>query len=365
MGGAELHVLNLLGALTRRGHRCAVAPMCLPFTLREQFLDRGVEVLPLGDRRRRDFPGSPVRLGALIRRWRPDIVHAHLFLAELTVAASSLARDDAGRVVTFHNLAYDSHPADRHWRRFRRRVERLSAACAFDRRLAVSTAVANHYQAHLCLDDVTVMFNASSVPLSDSVRKVGRSEIRGRHGLTDRENVVLIPGKLRQEKGHAVLFEAAALLRERAVPVHVLVAGEGPLRAELEDARRRLSLVQEVTFTGRLPHPVLLEYMTAADVVVLASSQEGYPLSGIEAISLGMPLVATQVGGLPELVEDGVTGWLVPPGDARALAATIERVLKDPETRRVVAERGAAEVRRRHNSDRIAQLHEDVYHSIR
>jgi glycosyltransferase involved in cell wall biosynthesis len=162
-----------------------------------------------------------------------------------------------------------------------------------------------------------------------------------------RSKEVLCVGRLSSEKGHRVLLEAVALLRDRGVELRCTIVGDGPLRAELEAyALSRKALDGHVTFAGALPVGDVIERYRTADVVVLASFSEGVPMVLIEALALGRPVVATAVGGVPELVRDRETGLVVPPGNAAALADAMQWVVEHPVESAALGLAGAALVQR-------------------
>jgi hypothetical protein len=137
------------------------------------------------------------------------------------------------------------------------------------------------------------------------------------------------------------------LLRDRGAQLHCTIVGDGPLRAELEDyAVSRTALDGHVTFAGALPVGEVIERYRTADVVVLASFSEGVPMVLIEALALGRPVVATAVGGVPELVRDHETGLVVPPGNAAALADAVQWVVEHPVESAALGLAGAALVQR-------------------
>lgn len=141
-------------------------------------------------------------------------------------------------------------------------------------------------------------------------------------------------------KGHRVLLEALAALRARHPRLRCWLVGDGPLAAELRQHVRALGLEGCVRLWGRRDDVPRL--LAATDVFVLPSLQEVTPLAITEAQLAGLPVVATDVGGIPELVRHGESGWLVPPGDARALAAALDAVLSDPGLARRLGEAGRA-----------------------
>jgi glycosyltransferase involved in cell wall biosynthesis len=147
------------------------------------------------------------------------------------------------------------------------------------------------------------------------------------YGLEPGSQIVGVIARLEPEKGHPTLLEAwPAVLR--AVPdAYLLIIGEGSRREALESLVRDLRIAHRVVFTGRRDD--VPEVTAALDVAVLPSYREAQGLSILEAMALSRPVVASNVGGIPEMIDDGVTGLLVPPHDAEALSAAIVRLLRD------------------------------------
>jgi len=128
-------------------------------------------------------------------------------------------------------------------------------------------------------------------------------------------------------KNLGLLLEACALLRDCGVKFQCAMIGDGPLRAELEEQRRQLGLKEVVQFTGALEQEEILHWWQRATVAVLTSRNEGMPVCLMEAAACGVPAVATAVGGVPELVQEGLTGLLTVPGEPEPLAAALARLL--------------------------------------
>jgi colanic acid/amylovoran biosynthesis glycosyltransferase len=162
-------------------------------------------------------------------------------------------------------------------------------------------------------------------------------------------------GRLSEEKGHLVLLEAAAALRAAGRALEVALVGDGPLRAALEARIRALGLEAVVKVCGAMDGDGVRREIEAARALVLPSFGEGLPVVIMEAFALGRPVIATAVAGIPELVEPGRSGWLVPPGSAEALASAMAEVLDAPAT--ALAAMGAcgrAAVLERHDAAREA-----------
>ena len=132
-------------------------------------------------------------------------------------------------------------------------------------------------------------------------------------------------------KGIEYLLSAAAALRREFPALRVEIAGSGPQREKLEEAVAHAGLGGQVKFLGWIDD--LTSVLPRWDVFVMPSLEEGFPIAALDAMAAGLPVVATSVGGVPELIEDGKTGWLVPPRDAEALASRLRLLLCNPELR--------------------------------
>ena len=161
-----------------------------------------------------------------------------------------------------------------------------------------------------------------------------RDELRAELGLDG--DVLVFAGRLGPQKAVGVLLEALG----RVSDVTLVIAGDGPERAALERRVAELGLDARVRFLGSVPRETVLRLFRAADASVLPSAWENFPHTVVEALAVGCPVIATAVGGVPEVVRDGENGLLVPPGDSAALADAIERFFGDASLRERL--RGAA-----------------------
>ena len=155
-------------------------------------------------------------------------------------------------------------------------------------------------------------------------------------------------GRLRIRKGVEVLLEALRELRRRVPGAALRVAGNGEHRAPLERRTKELDLESAVAFLGACDAARVRTLLRGAAALVVPSTYEGMPLVVLEAMEAGVPVVASRVSGIPEVVVDGETGWLVPPEDPEALARALERVLTDPEEARRRGGAGRARIEERY-----------------
>ena len=163
-------------------------------------------------------------------------------------------------------------------------------------------------------------------------------------------------GRLSEEKGQLLLVEAAALLKAQGVAFEIVLAGDGPLRGEVERSIAQHGLEKCVRVMGWMAADQVRDAIRASRALVLPSFAEGLPVTIMEALALGRPAVTTAIAGIPELVEHGVTGWLVPAGSLEALAVAMRAVLEESPARlEVMGRTGAELVRRNHDAGREAQ----------
>ncbi|MEO0409449.1 MAG: glycosyltransferase, partial [Cyanobacteria bacterium P01_A01_bin.135] len=162
-------------------------------------------------------------------------------------------------------------------------------------------------------------------------------------------------GRLSEQKGHLMLIEAAGLLAKEEIPFDLVLVGDGPLRSPIEQRIRELNLAEQITITGWASSDQVQDYIIQSKVSVLPSFAEGLPVVIMESLALGRPVISTYVAGIPELVEPGRSGWLVPPGAVEALADALKASLTTPdESLEAMGADGKQRIRRYHNASREA-----------
>jgi glycosyltransferase involved in cell wall biosynthesis len=329
--------------------------------LRAVLEEQGVEWFSCEARSRADFPLAMLRLARHLRNKQIDIFHAHLFEPSVIgLPAAVLARTPV-RVLTRHYSDYHTR-IDKRWH------VRLDQMCTWlsHRVIAVSQHTAEHMieAEGAPPDKIRTILNGIDF---DRVYVSGNDTVaRIRHEFVDGDkdaHLLLIVGRLHPEKGYEYLFAALPEIRRRIKrKVILLVAGQGPYEEEFRERVRSLGCEDMVRFLGfRRDAPDL---MAAADLVVLPSVAEAFGLVLTEALYLGTPVVATQIGGIPEIVDHGVDGVLVPSGDSHALAEAIVSLLTDPERRRAMAGAGREKVIRKFQFEAMVRAYERVYEEL-
>jgi glycosyltransferase involved in cell wall biosynthesis len=257
----------------------------------------------------------------LLRRERPAVFHAHLswpLAAKYPLAAAVLARVPA--VIATVQLVPQFEPS-------RSSLLQLRAlAAGVDRYIAVSRDVARQLveRFHWPGRKITVVYNAARLEPS-TARSI--DALRGELGAVDGEPIVFTCARLDPQKGHRVLLDAAAELPG----VRFALAGSGPEEVTLEAHAERVGVRDRVTFLGHRDD--VPDLLAACDIFALPSLYEGSSLAVLEAMGAGRAVVSSAIGGTDELIEHGDSGVLVPPGDARALASALRRLVGDDGTR--------------------------------
>jgi glycosyltransferase involved in cell wall biosynthesis len=191
-------------------------------------------------------------------------------------------------------------------------------------------------------------------------------ELRARLGLAPDRIVVLGVGRFIPAKGFASLIDAFAGARSKRAELHLVLVGDGAQREELLARTRAAGVSDDVSFPGTAAHDEIPAYLAAAQMVVVPSVHagglvDGLPNVALEAMAAGRPLVATRVGGLPQLVRDGETGLLVDEADSAGLADAILSLAHDPAVGEQLGERARAEIRERRSWDAVARRFVEVY----
>jgi glycosyltransferase involved in cell wall biosynthesis len=184
-------------------------------------------------------------------------------------------------------------------------------------------------------------------------------EARGRLGLPDKAPVIVCLANFTPTKGQAVIVDAIPALAERFPGIRAVLAGDGPELPALRERAAARGVAGRVLFPGSFNEP--WDLLRAADVFVLASEIEGLPLVVLEAMGQGVPVVATDVGGMPEAVIDDMTGFLVPPRDPAALTTAIARILSDPAVALRMRQASLARFEQRFTMRRMLESHRDLY----
>ncbi|MFL6281342.1 MAG: glycosyltransferase family 4 protein [Vicinamibacterales bacterium] len=347
--GGQNQVLTTLMGLRALGHRTMLVAHS-EGELRQRAAE-GLDLIPLAPKTEMDLTAA-WRLSRIIKRLKPDVVHAHdphaVAMAALALSMSTqLAKPPlvAARRVDFH-LRGNSLSR---WKY--RQVDCFICASEAIRQMLIGDGVpaARTVAVHEGID-------------IDRVERAEPANLRGELWLPHQAPIVGNVAALVPHKGQRHLIEAARAVVQQVPDARFIIAGEGELRPALERQIKEYHLEKHVLLAGFRPD--VLSVHQAFDIVVRSSVTEGLGTSLLDAMAAGKPVVATRVGGIPEVVADGQTGALVAPRDHDAMAAAIVRLLNDQTLRRQMGDAGRARVRALFSADRMVQNTLNVYRQV-
>ena len=373
MGGPALHVAYLSSGLRSRGYETTLVAGSL--ALGEESMagvagELGVPVVTVPELHREISPLRDLRavyhVADLIRRQRPDILHTHTAKAgAIGRLAAMLAGDARPPIVvhTFHGHVLRGY-FDPVRSTFFRLLERSLA-----RRTTALVAVSPEVRDDLVGLGVAPREKFTVIRLGIELdERVGSGrnglgpETRRVLGVAETRFVVGWIGRMTGVKRTDDVLLAVRGLRERGVDAVLCMVGDGPDRDAVEQRAHDLDIVRHCLFVGYQDE--VAPYYAAFDALILPSANEGTPVSAIEALAGGRPVVATRVGGVPDVVRDGIDGYLVEPGDVDAMAARLADLAADPPLRHRMGEAGRASVHERYSVDRLLDDVDRLYREL-
>ncbi|MFH1690675.1 MAG: glycosyltransferase [Candidatus Eisenbacteria bacterium] len=347
-GGAERQTSELVRRLPRDVFEPVVCCLHGSDVLGDEMEDAGVRVIYLG-KKGGIFSGTTLRLADIIRRERPAVLHSYLFSANWR----SLL---AGRLARVPFIISSVRNVDIHSQSATVAIEWLLAGLT-DRVIANAEAVKDHVsRRHLIpAEKIHVVYNGVALERAEGRTRGGASSETGGanagDGVSDRGGRVAMIASLTPKKDHGTFLEAVRLITRDAPDARFLIVGDGALRDELTDRVTSMGLSDVVELTGARDDIGVI--LSEIDVSVLTSLKEGCSNVVLESMAAARPVVVTDVGGNRELIENGVTGYIVPAGDAAGIARHVLELLGDPDLRQRMGAAGRTRVRSRFTADRM------------
>jgi glycosyltransferase involved in cell wall biosynthesis len=340
-GGAEQLLASLLPEMRRQGAHVEVAALFdWPEDLGAELQREGVPVHRLHLSGPSALLDAVRKLRRLGRERQPDIFWGHLYYGN---AFAWLARWLAGRgalVVTLHSESFLSSPPASARGKLAVALERQVLQAA-NYRVAVSAALRADYTSFFDCADMAVVHNGVDCDRLAAVIPADPAAVRAAFGYTADEFLIVTPARYIPKKGHAVLLDAIETLRvAHEFAPKVLLCGVGPLLEPIRADVAARGMSDQLTIAPVIPHERLLPLIAAADAVVLPSLYESFGIAAAEAMALGTPCVLSDVDGFRELTAGADCALMVPPGDAKALAAAIYRLDSEPLLRADLGKRG-------------------------
>jgi len=349
--GAEKQMVLLSKGLPRDRFRVEAAVLTRTGPLEAELAEAGVPVTTIGKRHKVD-PLALDRLTRFLKAGQFDVVQTWIFAAN--AYGRIAARRAKAPVVVTTEMAVDL------WKgKVERAVDRRLATWC-DRLVGNSQAVVDFYRGLGVPDDRLEMIYSGIA--DEPAPSVDRAAVLAELGFPADSILVLFAGRLAAQKRVGDLLKTLDLLQHIQPNLRTAIAGDGPLRAELETTAGHYELGDKVRFLGHRDDVPRL--MAASDLVVLPSEYEGLPNVLLEAMLLSRPVVATSAPGTTEVVVDGVTGALAPIGDAPRMARAIRDLVRDPDRSRAMGEAGRARVLADFRADAMVERFADLYERL-
>jgi glycosyltransferase involved in cell wall biosynthesis len=372
MGGPALHVAYLSAGLRDRGYETTlvaghVSPgeQSMAYVAEEQ----GVPVLLMPHLHREISPVRDLlatfRLAKLIREQRPHILHTHTAKAGAIGRFAAVLAGKARPPIVVHT--FHGHVLRGYFGRYRtaifRGLERMLARVA-DTLIAVSPEVRDDLVALEVAPAEKFTVIRLGIDLDERVAAAEEARRRTRRimGIPDHRFLVGWIGRMTGVKRGADVLRAFRLLRDQGIDATLCMVGDGPERDQLEQLAGELRLMHDCLFAGYQED--VGPFFAAFDAFVLPSANEGTPVTAIESLASGCPVVATRVGGVPDVVEEGVDGFMVEPGDLDALADRLARLAADPELRARMGAAGRERVLPRYGVERLIDDVDGLYRTL-
>ncbi len=350
VGGAEGMVADIATGLDPQQFQVMVACIGPPGPLGQELQRAGHPVFSLGlDIRRTPALKIVKAVRRLVRELRPDILHTHLYHPNLYGRLGALGLGLKGVVATIHNLY--------HRVKFHRCLLNSLLGRIFDYVLVFSPQVAKDVRRYDLVPSRRLRILSPGVRVGDLAGRQSPEEAKACLGVGG--FCVGTVARLEEQKGLEFLLAATALVQGEIADLNVLLVGDGQRRDSLRQFARNLNLEGVVQFLGsRRDVPKLLRAM---DIFVLSSLWEGIPLTLLEAMEAGLPVISTRVGRAAEVIRDGENGRLVPAGDAKALATAILELYRQPEWRRQWGQQARHTIVEHYSLDHFLRQFAEIY----
>lgn len=367
-GGAERHIVDLAANMDRDEFRHTVCYLRPPDTLAAEMRAVGVAVIGLELPGKHPFLSAATRLLPILRSHRPDVIHTETYDADISARLVRLAGNRTPIVTSIGNLAYEPEMvAMAGWSPTKvavlRSLDWLSARWSTPQFVAVSHFVERSAIKRLKVPPARIrtIYNAVN-PDALHCAPDQSSQLRQSLGIPERGFVYLTVGRVDPPKGHRHLLHAFARLVASQPDAYLVVVGDGPSVGEVHRLAGELGIAERMRMPGsRADVGVFLEM---ADVFVFPTVFEGFGLALVEAMFKALPCVASRIGPLPELITDGETGLLVPPGVSDELAAGMANLYNDPARRRAMGAAAQQDASRRFHIQVLAPQWEQLYREL-
>lgn len=347
IAGAQSLVVNILKYIDRKLFDICLCVLYPSYNtkLDLELLKEKIPVYYLGKHRGIDIRMIS-RLNRILNNFKPDIIHTHMYITRYPLIPTLVNRIPI-RVHTLHTLAQQEVDF----------AGQIIQWLAFNFFNIIPISVSDNVAA-----SVRKVYGVSSVTIYNGVPVERFIPIKTSTGDKKEETVFINISGFRPEKNHRLLINAFTRVSKIKKGIKLFLVGDGPLRSDIEKLVKEKKLQNKITFFG--VRSDILKLLEKSDVLVLSSKREGFGLTIVEAMAAGKAVIATAVDGVPELIETGITGVLVPPNDPSALAAAMIKLADDPGLRIKMGEKGRKQAIKQFNITNTVRNYENFYMSL-
>jgi glycosyltransferase involved in cell wall biosynthesis len=365
-GGVQSHIMGLSNQLTKKGHEVIIITKQPEHNAKDKILHKNQSfrvsnIKPMIPFTKVFIPPNISEFKDILKKEHFDVVHAHHAFTPTSLAAIMLAtKENIPTVLTNHSLfyAYDSHsfwsPFGHSLLPFRNALNKI------DKIISVSHAAAKFIEYFTDQENTLVIPNGVDIELFYP-RKIIQNQI---NSTFFHKPSILYTGRLDYRKGLHVLLRSLPLILKKVPQAQLLVVGDGYMQHFLNLMKNYLNIQENVKFLGYLPNKTLPELYNLSDVFVFPSTSEAFGISLLEAMATEMPVVASNVGGISDIIEDGVNGILFKSGDERELAKAVLNMFSNPIRAKVFGKMARKKVEEIYSWPIVADKIEDVYKDI-
>lgn len=357
-GGAEVYLVTLMRRLRAMPGFDVSAILFNEGRLAEELRGLGISVTIIPEGRN----NAASILCRMFRHFRAnpcDVVHTHKPKDNFLGALAGLFSGKVHIVRTLHGAPEPFQGIKSIKMDFYEFLDRLAIKLMISRVILVSLNLRNRIDKKWTLSKTECIHNGIEPRFRVQTE---RSLMRRELGVDEEDRLIGAVGRLSAVKGHELLIRAAAELLSSKCKIKVLLVGDGPLLGLLRELADKLGILKHVLFVGHQDN--VQDFLTAMDIFVLPSLHEGIPMALLEALAMELPVVATRVGGIPEVIDHGVNGLLVTPADVQLLAESVRALIDDQFRARNLGKAGRARIEKEFTAERMAERIAEIYTSI-
>jgi len=355
VGGAEMVLYRLLKKLNREKYEPVVVSIIPIVGIGERIEEEGIKILSLNAK----FKCNPLiiwRVISIIKKEKPQILHSFLFHANFLGRVIGKLRNVPIIISSIHSEYFGGILREKllKWTDRFCNITTIVSKGAAERMIDLKVVSKNKLK---------VIYNGIDLENFPFRKLEARTKIRKELNIEENKKILISVGRLHEAKGCPYLIKAMKILKEKYPHILLIVLGEGPEGKKIEEQIKELKLEKNILLLGQKEN--ISEYLNASDVFVMPSLWEGLPIALLEAMACGLPVVATRVGGVPEVVEDGKSSFLVELKNPRGLAEKIIKTLEmSEEERKKMGEHGRKIVEKKFSIEQMVKEYENLYQEL-